>query len=132
MLKIGGTLVVYENTTPDVIGFPDASVTAVEMFTVYNVESACPAGVNTAWLPLQEVLVHPAEGLMVTEVVLTVAQLTASFQLMVTVWLGATPTAAFAGIVLLIDEAVRSTIIVLPAPGISVFPARSVDRLFIV
>jgi hypothetical protein len=74
--------------------------------------------------------VHP--GLVdVMFVVLTVAQSTFSFQLIVTLLFNAMPVAPLAGIVELTAGDVRSTVTVLPAAGVSTLADVSVARLLI-
>jgi len=99
---------------------------------VYAVVPAWPEGVNIAWLPLHDVLVHPAAGLIVTDVVVTVVQSTVSDQLIVTVLFNATPVDPLAGIVELTVGAVLLTVTVLPAAGVSTLLDESVALLLIV
>jgi hypothetical protein len=73
--------------------------------------------------------VHPPL-LIVTFVVLTVAQFTFSFHVIVTALLSATEVALFAGIVELTEGAVLSIVIVFPAPGVSTLLDVSSARLF--
>ena len=64
--------------------------------------------------------------------VVTVVQFTFSDQLIVTLLFNATPVVPFAGIVELTVGAVRSTVTVLPAPGVSTLLDESKALLFIV
>jgi hypothetical protein len=123
--------VVYEKLYAAVRGFPAASCTAVVTFTVYVIYSPCPPVLNTAWLPEQDESVQT--GLSdVMFVVFTVAQSTASSQLIVTLLFSATPVAPSAGVVEDTEGPAVSIVTVFPAEGVSTLLPESVALLWMV
>jgi hypothetical protein len=100
------------------MGLPLASVTAVVTFTLYVTRADWPPVLNTAWLPEQDESVQT--GLSdVMFVVFTVAQSTASVQLIVTLSFRGIFEAPCAGVVELTDGSMRSMVTTLPAEGVS-------------
>jgi hypothetical protein len=86
---------------------------------------------KTAWFVVHEESVHP--GLVdVMFVVFTVPQSTFSLKEIDTLLLRVIPVAPFAGTVTVTDGAVLSIVTVLPAEGVSVFPAGSEALLWMV
>jgi hypothetical protein len=111
--------------------FPAVSVTAVEIFTLYVVDTFCPLVLKTAWLPVQFESVHPGLFDVIFDV-LTVPQLMFSSQIIVTLLSTATLIAPSNGDVELTDGAVLSTVTVFPVPGVSRLLAVSVALLRII
>lgn len=125
---VPASAVVYENEYAADIGFPYASVTAVVTLMLYAVVPVWPLVVKTACAEEQLESVQP--GLVeVIFVVLTVEQLTASFQLIVTVLFNATPDAPFVGTVEVTLGPVWSMVTALPAAGVSILLEESVALL---